>query len=142
MVYERNCHSELKRQGKNILLSKGFNKSEILFEYKVNITKDKFYIVDVVGINDKNKVFIECGNLSTGENKLKVLKNFCDELIHLPYLIENIHGRKEFNKIPVTFNDKQWEEIEKYRGIFGNKRAEIVRSIVLNWIINKKEDHR
>ena len=46
---------------------------------------------------------------------------------------------KESNKIPVTFNDKQWRFIEKYKGLLGDKRAEIVRNIVLNWILSKEE---
>lgn len=46
---------------------------------------------------------------------------------------------EEPNKIPVTFNDNQWEHIEKYKGIFGEKRAEIIRVIVLNWLIEQRE---
>ena len=46
---------------------------------------------------------------------------------------------KETNKIPVTFNDSQWEHIDKYRGILGDTRAEVIRNIVLNWIISKEE---
>jgi len=44
---------------------------------------------------------------------------------------------RESNKIPVTFNDEQWKYIQEYKGILGNKRAEIIRNIVLNWILNK-----
>ncbi len=29
--------------------------------------------------------------------------------------------------------------IEKYKGIFGEKRAEIIRVIVLNWLIEQRE---
>jgi len=50
-----------------------------------------------------------------------------------------IGNSKEPSKIPVTFNDKQWECIEKYRGILGEKRAEILRGIVLNWILEREE---
>lgn len=46
---------------------------------------------------------------------------------------------EDTNKIPVTFNEKQWERIEEYKGILGEKRAEIVRNIVLNWLIGKQE---
>ena len=46
---------------------------------------------------------------------------------------------KEPNKIPVTFKDKQWRFIEKYKGLLGDKRAEIVRNIALNWILSKEE---
>lgn len=51
-----------------------------------------------------------------------------------------ISNQEETNKIPVTLNDKQWEYIEKYRGILGEKRAEILRSIVLNWILEREEN--
>jgi len=49
---------------------------------------------------------------------------------------------KESNKIPVTFNDAQWAYIDQYKGILGDKRAEVVRNIVLNWILEKKEAAR
>jgi len=42
-------------------------------------------------------------------------------------------------KIPVTFNNKQLEYIDQYKGILGEKRAEVVRNIVLNWILIKEE---
>ena len=45
---------------------------------------------------------------------------------------------KEPNKIPVTFNEEQWRFIEKYKGLLGEKRAEVVRNIVLNWILSKQ----
>lgn len=46
--------------------------------------------------------------------------------------------KKEKEKIPVTFNEKQLEMIEKYFGILGNTKAEIIRNIVINWIIDKE----
>ena len=46
---------------------------------------------------------------------------------------------KEPNKIPVTFNELQWCYIEEYKGIFGEKRAEVVRNIVLNWLLEQNK---
>jgi hypothetical protein len=46
-------------------------------------------------------------------------------------------GTKE--KIPVTFNETQLELIDKYFGILGNTKAEIIRNIVINWILEKEE---
>jgi len=40
-------------------------------------------------------------------------------------------------KIPVTFNGEQLKIIEKYTGIMGNTRAEIIRNIVINWLLEK-----
>ncbi len=52
---------------------------------------------------------------------------------------KSLSNSKETNKIPVTFNDRQWEFIDKYRGILGETRAEVIRNIVLNWIISKED---
>jgi len=41
-------------------------------------------------------------------------------------------------KIPVTFSSEQIEKIEKYKGILGNTKAEIIRNIVIYWILDKK----
>jgi len=40
-------------------------------------------------------------------------------------------------KIPITFNEKQIEMIGKYAGVLGNTKAEIIRNIVINWILEK-----
>jgi hypothetical protein len=45
--------------------------------------------------------------------------------------------KKKKEKIPITFNEEQLKIIEKYHGILGNTKAEIVRNIVINWIISK-----
>ena len=47
-----------------------------------------------------------------------------------------IEKRKE--KIPITFNEEQLKLIEEFGGILGNTKAEIVRNIVINWILEKK----
>ena len=41
-------------------------------------------------------------------------------------------------KIPVTFNEEQLKLIENFGGVLGNTKAEIVRNIVINWILEKK----
>ncbi len=46
-------------------------------------------------------------------------------------------SRKEVIKVQVTFNKKQIEIIRKYKGIFGESDAEIIRSIVTNWLLEK-----
>ena len=47
-------------------------------------------------------------------------------------------SEKRKEKIPVTFNEKQLEIIEKYHGILGNTKAEIIRNIVINWVLEKE----
>jgi hypothetical protein len=47
--------------------------------------------------------------------------------------------KKDKDKIPVTFNEDQIRLIEQFKGILGNTKAEIVRNIVINWIINNKK---
>lgn len=41
---------------------------------------------------------------------------------------------EEAEKVQVTFNPSQLELIDKYKGVFGSTRAEIVRHIVANWL--------
>lgn len=41
-------------------------------------------------------------------------------------------------KIPITFNQQQIELIEKFMGVMGNTKAEIIRNIVINWLLQQK----
>lgn len=54
--------------------------------------------------------------------------------------IEEKEGRgvKDKLKIPVTLNSEQIKLIEEYKGMLGNTKAEIIRNIVINWILNNK----
>ncbi|MBW6442651.1 CopG family transcriptional regulator [Patescibacteria group bacterium] len=45
-------------------------------------------------------------------------------------------------KIPVTFSSHQIGQIEKYKGILGNTKAEIIRNIVIYWILDKKNNEK
>lgn len=40
-------------------------------------------------------------------------------------------------RVQVTFTESQWELIEKLRGEFGDKDADIIRYIVLSWLSEK-----
>ena len=44
---------------------------------------------------------------------------------------------KESDKVQVTFNRTQLALIDEYKGIFGDTRAEVVRYIVTNWLLEK-----
>mgnify|MGYP001558881553 FL=1 len=46
--------------------------------------------------------------------------------------------KKRKEKIPITFNDEQIKLIENYEGMMGNTKAEIIRNIVINWLIEKR----
>lgn len=41
-------------------------------------------------------------------------------------------------KIPITFNQQQIELIEKFMGMMGNTKAEIIRNIVINWLLQQE----
>lgn len=56
---------------------------------------------------------------------------------HLQDTKQSPTGIREPNKIPVTFNDTQWNLIENFRPMLGDSRAELVRSIVLDWLLDK-----
>ena len=44
---------------------------------------------------------------------------------------------KESDKIQVTFNKTQLKLIDEYKGLFGDTRAEVVRYIVANWLLER-----
>mgnify|MGYP007051599756 CR=1 FL=1 len=44
---------------------------------------------------------------------------------------------KEKNKIPITFNSEQLKLIEEYTGVLGNTKAEVIRNIVINWLLER-----
>ncbi len=50
--------------------------------------------------------------------------------------------KKEVVKVQLTLTKKQMEIIRKYKDIFGESDAEIVRAIVVNWLISKKEGEK
>ena len=92
---EKKKHKLFKQHAKQILKNEGFKDSEIFFEYSIKLKNNRHILIDVVGINNQKKVFIECGNLVL-KDRLGTLKKYCDEFIYLPYL-NLIH--KDFSKI-------------------------------------------
>ena len=53
--------------------------------------------------------------------------------------MKNKADKKEVVKVQVTFTKKQMEIMREYQDIFGERDAEIVRAIVMNWLALKKE---
>ena len=47
--------------------------------------------------------------------------------------------KKEVVKVQIAFTKKQMEIIRSYKDIFGDSDAEIVRSMVTNWLIQKRD---
>jgi len=47
--------------------------------------------------------------------------------------------KKQVVKVQLTFTKKQMEIIRSYRDIFGESDAEVVRAIVTNWLILKRD---
>lgn len=82
---ESNLHLELKKMAKDRLKKFGYEKSEIFYEYRVNIN-GREYIVDVAGISEtKGNVAIECGNVQGSVTKIKNLLCYFTEVINIPY---------------------------------------------------------
>ena len=50
--------------------------------------------------------------------------------------------KKRKEKIPITFNEDQLDLIGKYMGILGNTKAEIIRNIVINWLLDKDKEKK
>ena len=93
MSNEKQKHLELKKQAIILLKSKGFSDREIKTEFKW----DRF-IIDVVGINEQDKIFIECGTIPRG--KFESLKyNSEVEFIHLPYVTDSIIEESKIKKV-------------------------------------------
>ena len=47
--------------------------------------------------------------------------------------------KKEVVKVQIAFTKKQMDIIRSYKDIFGDSDAEIVRSIVTNWLVQKRD---
>ena len=47
------------------------------------------------------------------------------------------HKKSNSKRVQVTFTSHQWTLISKFKGIFGNEDAEIVRNIILAWLSEK-----
>ena len=86
MTSESITHIRLKEHGKKILLSQGFKEQEIFTEYRVKRDDGNSYWVDIAGVKPNKKVFVECG-INQNPKKTKDLKNYCNKVIWLPYLI-------------------------------------------------------
>lgn len=82
-------HMDLIEKAIDILKEQGFKDSEIKKEYQVKLKDGTFKIVDVVGINSKERIAIECGGLT---KDISVLNPFFNRVIHLPYVMG--HGRE------------------------------------------------
>jgi hypothetical protein len=80
---ESDKHRTIKLMARKYLEFLGYVDSEITEEYDVEINKKK-YRVDVVGISDKRKTAIECGN--TSPEKYFILHAHFDDVILFPYL--------------------------------------------------------
>ena len=76
-------HNELVKKAKQILLEKGFKKSQIIVEYPIKLKDGSMKILDVVGIKGKQIIGIECGGLS---KDIEVIKEVVSEFIYLPYV--------------------------------------------------------
>lgn len=48
-------------------------------------------------------------------------------------------NKKVVTKVQVTFTKKQMELLRCYSDVFGESDAEIVRAIVSNWLVLKKD---
>jgi hypothetical protein len=52
-------------------------------------------------------------------------------------VLKQSEEKARVKRVQVTFTEKQWGLIERFRGIMGNDDAEIVRNIVLSWLAEK-----
>ena len=53
---------------------------------------------------------------------------------------DSLKVSKKFKKekIPITFNEDQLNLISKYQGILGNTKAEVIRNIIINWLLERE----
>ena len=52
-------------------------------------------------------------------------------------VLKQSEEKARVKRVQVTFTEKQWSLIERFRGIMGSDDAEIVRNIVLSWLAEK-----
>ena len=46
-------------------------------------------------------------------------------------------GKREMKRIQVTFTNEQWKLIEKLKGEMGVTDSEVIRNIVMAWLVEK-----
>ena len=134
----KEAHKKLQQQAKQMLIDLGFREDEIFFEYRI-----EDLIIDCVGINEKDKVAIECGNLygKYGKYKIKVIKKYFDKVIRLPYLITHDlsnTSNKYKTKLMLKTTDELWSRLKAKAAI----EQKDLNTLILELIekeINKKE---
>ncbi len=125
-MVESQEHKNLKEMA-HILLQRGYKSTEISNEYRLKIKESKQrwgYVVDVVGIKDDKKTAIELGTWNP--KKLVHLELFFDEVIHIPYGIEqcseiNLSELKNFKIV----NTKLLNDISDLKGIIKKQEREL-----------------
>ena len=98
-------HNDLMKKAKQFLLDKGYKESEIFFNYQIKLKDKGCPIVDVAGINNKEKIGIECGGIG---KDVKCLYEFFDKIVVFPYVY------KEGNTFFCSYCDSSWNaRVEK-----------------------------
>jgi len=60
---------------------------------------------------------------------LECVYNACD--------LKQINEKGRAKRVQATFTEEQWSLMERFRGIMGNRDAEIIRNVVLAWLAEK-----
>ena len=119
-------HNLLKEIAKHYLRTFGFKENEIFTEYKVKIKNysSPTVRVDVVGINRKKKIAIECG--SVNYSKMKALSKIFDKVINFRAV-----DALEFLEEKVEQLENELEKERKLNGII--KARMIQKAMVMEF---------
>jgi hypothetical protein len=121
-VAESENHKKLKLVARNMLVSMGFNGSQIHEEYPVSVNSKRTLWVDVAGISDELTVAIECGQCDI--SKITVLTMLFDKVIPLPYCDVHVDNTSTIRKLRYQ-NKELLKEVEELKNKIHDLRIEI-----------------
>ena len=143
---ENETHKKLKSLAIKYLINRGITPEKIQTEYHLSLGNIKRYRVDVAFLGDEihPSIAIECGNCE--RDKLLILDNVFDEVIHFPYgfdgLFTNIAEEdltiEQQGKIAKLSNKVIMleKQIDELHSTLNQKQSEIERSY---WLGTTKE---
>ncbi len=125
MFEETKEHLALKKKGRAILRKAGFKESEIYEEYDW-----KKFIIDVAGINENKKFFIECGTIEKDKyNQLANNKKI--SFLHLKYSTKD-------NKLIKNIDHSTWREFSGHCRANGVLMGHALNDILKDFLKKEK----
>lgn len=82
-------HAKLMEKARQMLKDRGFRDKDIETDVSYPIGEGKYIIIDMVGERPNAKVAVEVGQSAGRKTRVELLKKHFDEVILLPYYIQD-----------------------------------------------------